>query len=299
MSRSPPEGPGDAELHAMDKLLNALRVVAREEDAAAAACPADQVPEISASLRAQIAAEAVRQLSRVPTVGVIPAQSDSAALSPVAGDQLRGRRDRRVSQRSRRMAWSLGTAALAAAAALLLWIRAPTAPAGSDGAGALPDYAVVASGGLADTRGGGQPSGSDDATATTAAPVRLNGSSELRVIGRPESAVVGPVAARAFVVRDGVATEVVPTVQIAATGAVELRLRGAQLNGGLSAAGGTLANRSAVSRTLRVVVGRPEAIRAVVPADAVAGAAPGRSRPQEAAERRWLTVPLDLKDQQR
>ena len=104
---------------------------------------------------------------------------------------------------------------------------------------------------------------------------RLDPDSTRVVAARPETAVTGTVAARAFVVQgDGDATEVAPNAQVAPTGAIELRFRGADLIG----------TRHGAAR-LRVVVGRPEALRAL----------PARS-PSAVADPRWreLTVPLDL-----
>jgi hypothetical protein len=85
------------------------------------------------------------------------------------------------------------------------------------------------------------------------------------------------VAARAFVVQGDEASEVAANAQVAPTGAIELRFRGTDLIG---------ARRGAA--TLRVIVGRPEALQAL-PAR--------RSLPASAvADPRWrvLTVPLAL-----
>ena len=63
----PPGGKDQPEVgegESMNRLLGALRVVAREEGAAEAVCPEDQVPAIPDSMRADIAAQALRQLAQ-------------------------------------------------------------------------------------------------------------------------------------------------------------------------------------------------------------------------------------------
>jgi len=96
------------------------------------------------------------------------------------------------------------------------------------------------------------------------------------------------VAALASVVRAGAAVEVFPDVQIADTGAVEVRVSAAKLR--VAAGSG-----ATVGSELRVIVGRPDAVRGVTVARAGATAG-GGSRPGGAADQRWLSVPLDLAD---
>ena len=138
----------------------------------------------------------------------------------------------------------LGVAA-AAAAVFMIGMR----PSGEGGP--LPAYAVSASGGVAELRGG-KPEATEAGGTTTTPTERLRAESELRVICRPDSAIAGPVAVRAFFVQGADVDEVTPAVQLAATGAAELRVRGADLVG-----------RHRGHGNLRVVVGRPGAVRAV------------------------------------
>jgi len=158
---------------------------------------------------------------------------------------------------------------VAVAVALALWLH--PAP----GELSLPAYSVAARGGIKQARGA-VADGADDGR-TVAPEQQLEPESVLIVAARPETAVTGTVAARAFVVQGDEATEVAPNAQVAPTGAIELRFLGSDLIG---ARHGTA--------SLRLFVGRPEALR-VLPARPAA-APPGDSDP------RWrvLTVPLDL-----
>jgi hypothetical protein len=234
----------------VNRFLNAIRTVAREEDAEIASFPTELAPVLSAVTRTRIADQIIANLSST-------------------GDALELRRQAR--QRSRRtFVLSAGGLAVAAAAGLMMWMR----PSG-DGPGAgLPLYAVSASGGVAELRGA-KPDALD-AAGTTTATQRLRPESELRVTCRPDTAIEGPVAVRAFFVQGGNdVTEVRPLVVLAASGAAELRLRGVDLLGQHRGHG-----------DLRVVVGRPDAVRTLDLRAAIA--------PSGATTLRWLTVPLDL-----
>jgi hypothetical protein len=92
-------------------------------------------------------------------------------------------------------------------------------------------------------------------------------------------------AVRAFFVQGDSVDEVTPVVQLAPTGAAELRLRGSDLLPGHRGRG-----------ALRVVVGRPADIRAVVPQAAATAATDTSVSAARHDGRRWLTVPLDLLD---
>ncbi|MEP6655326.1 MAG: hypothetical protein ABJA82_18315 [Myxococcales bacterium] len=281
----------------MTKLLNAVRLVAREEDELADACPDDQVPVVSPAVRADITRELWGAISRTRGGAAAgPALDDGDPWDRVGA--RRAEEARR--QTRRRMAWSMATVGVAAAAALVMWIRQSPAPVTDDGATGLPDYAIAASGGVAETRGPAPATGMDEAATatTTTAPVRLSPSSELRVTCRPDTAVPGPLAVRAFLVRDGAAREVFPQIQVATSGAVDLRLPGAQLHGGpatVTAAG----EAGRPTGELLVVVGRPQAVHDVGPGDVLKGAS-GRFRPGAAGDavqrdQRWLAVPLAVR----
>jgi hypothetical protein len=285
-------GAGGEDGEDVNSLLNAIRTVAREDDAAIARLPSELSPALTDSTRAHIAAQILRaqaqerqeqQQQRPPHQK--PEQSDPGrpdrreqpAPSPFRpqptasfpGDTLEWRRQAR--SRSRRaFALSAGGLVVAAAAGLLLWMR----PSGTDpDAPALPGYAVSATGGVADVRGAGSKTAPADGT--TAARQRLRPESQLRVVCRPDTSVVGPVAVRAFFIQGGQITEVKPQIATAPTGAIELRVRGADLGG----------NRG--QGDLRVVLGRPDAVLAFDPH------ADGTKKIDGPALRR-LTVPLDL-----
>ena len=127
-------------------------------------------------------------------------------------------------RRSRRRAWLAVALPVAAAAGLLLVARPWLDSGGS--LPALPTYEVSARGGMKELRQG-EPE-SPGAAGATARPERVRPQTELVVGCRPATAVEGPVAARAFVFRDGAAgsaAEVVTQVQTAPTGALEIRVR--------------------------------------------------------------------------
>jgi hypothetical protein len=115
----------------------------------------------------------------------------------------------------------------------------------------------------------------DAADGRTARAQRLSAQSELQIACRPETAVAGPVAVRAFFVHSGAFDEVRPDVEVAATGAVALRIRGSAL----------LAHHRGPGE-LRVVVGRPAAVSAVTtPLQVTNGEG-----------YRWLSVPIDVEN---
>jgi hypothetical protein len=170
---------------------------------------------------------------------------------------------------------------VAAAAGLLLVFQTRSDPDGR--LGPLPAYDVEARGGLKELRGA-EP-GAPGTPGAIARPARVNLDSELVVGCRPATGVEGPVAARAFVVRDGGAgpvAEVAPQVQTAASGALEIRLRPFA---GVAAA---VDPAGPVRWTLRIAVGRPGNVAKLAVFDAAATA------PADGPALRWLTVPLDL-----
>lgn len=275
----------------VNSLLNAIRMAARREDEETNNLPADATPALSDGARARI----VEAILRAQTAEHRPRtepdpvtdddENDALALRRKAQAPAGGAR-RRSNQRIWGMAAGGLAVVLAAAAAFVMWMR-PASQTGSQEAsqgGSLPAYFVSASGGVADLRGGKSESAEADG-ATTASVQRLRPESELRVICRPDNAITGPLAVRAFFVQGDNAGEVTPLVQLAPTGAAELRLRGSDLLPRYRGRG-----------TLRVVVGRPADIRAVVPQVAVAGSGDSSGSPARNDGRRWLTVPLELVD---
>jgi hypothetical protein len=258
----------------MSDLWHALRDLAREEDREIEELPAHLVPALSAAAKARVLARIfdAQPLARGAVVGRQP-----GVTLEIRGDELGTRR----TTRSKR--WSavvFGTSGLAVAAAAVLVVSMRTR---SEPTTPLPTYAASASGGVALLRGGsgsgvGVAAGIDDTTTT---PQRIRRDSELRVVCRPDSAISEPIAVRAFVVQDGSADEVHPAIQIASSGAAELRL-----------AGGDLVARHHGHATLRVAIGRAPAVDAFNPRDAIAGSA--ATGPGSAIAARWLTVPLDL-----
>jgi hypothetical protein len=147
------------------------------------------------------------------------------------------------------------------------------------GLAALPAYEVSARGGLKEQRQGEKelpgPAGA------IAHPERVAPQTEIVVGCRPATSVEGPVAARAFVFRDGApdsAAEIAPSVRTAPTGALEIRVR--PLAG--------VAAGPPARWILRVAVGRPDHVAKLAASDATASA------PADGPALRWLTVPLDL-----
>lgn len=254
--------PGDDDMQA---LLNAIRTAAREDDVAIAGF-SGEAAALSAEERARISARILAlQAEARPASTATDARAGAAARSV---DQLAARRGR---SRRTTSVWAGAGVALAAAAALVLWLR-PHPGANVDGEGGLPTYAITATGGVADLRG---PAPTVVGEGRTAPAQRLRPQSELEIACRPESAVAGPVATRAFLVHGGAVEEVRPDVQVAPTGAVSLRIRGSEL----------VALHTGQAE-LRVVIGRP-AVVSVIAAPVAVAASDGEGA-------RWLTVPLRL-----
>ena len=256
-------------------LLNAIRNASREDDDETASLAADPSCSLSDATRERIVgsilraqAEAKERLADAGSVASVAASGD---------DALSVQRRLRVPTR-RNLGFAAGglAVALAAAAAFSVWMR----PA--DQAAMLPAYFVSASGGVSELRAGRPEPGTEDGT-TIAPPERLRSESELRVVCRPDTAIVGPLAVRAFFVQGDAVDEVIPVVQLAPTGAVELRLSGHDL-----------LSRHRGQGRLRVVVGRPRAIREVAPPMAASESDERYGSTSARGDRRWLTVPLDL-----
>jgi hypothetical protein len=257
--------PGDDD---MEALLNAIRTVAREDDVAIAGF-SGETAALSAEERARISERILAlqgQGRPASTVTDARAGADARIVDRLAARRGRTRRGGGL--------WTGAAVALAAAAALVLWLR-PHPVANVDGQGGLPGlptYAVSATGGIAELRG---PAPGIVVEGRTALAQRLNAQSELEVACRPDSAVAGPMAARAFLVHGGAADEVRPDVQVAPTGAVALRIRGAAL----------VALHTGEAE-LRVVIGRPAVVSVIAAPVAVAA--------NDSEGVRWLTVPLRL-----
>jgi hypothetical protein len=241
------------------KLFANLRTVAKAEEAELAGAPADVLAPLSAADRSEIAAAILRG-------------TPQAAAKAVAAEAQR--RPEAARPRGRGRFWAFAILPVAAAAALVLIVRPFATHSGGGGSWpALPGYDVTAESGIKDVRGAGEPSG---APGTVAALQRVARDTELTVVARPATAVDGPIAVRAFVVEGGAAKEIVPRVDSAPSGAVQLRVRPGE------ALAGTPGHAE-----LRAVVGRPDAIQGISPADA-AGA------PSDTPARHWLTVPLEV-----
>ena len=186
------------------------------------------------------------------------------AGAPVAPERGVPRRSR---LKNRLLAIAGGSVAVALV--LTLWFNA------TPGELPLPAYSIAARGGIKQARG--LTTDSADDAGSVAQQQRLEPESLLIVAARPETAVTGTVAARAFVIQGNDANEVAANAQVAPTGAIELRFRGADLIGDRHGAA-----------SLRVLVGRPEALRTLPARAPLSPPAP------EDARWRVLTVPLDL-----
>ncbi len=221
----------------LDKLLGALRTVAREDELAVARLPADAYAPLSAADRAGIA----DRILRAPQAA---APVDSPVI-PIAS--------RRPARR-----WVLAAVVgpLAAAAALVLLIR----PFSGEQTGPLPAYDISASGGIREMRGAEPAAG--QAPGSIAAPQRLRPDSRLVVVARPDVAVDGPIAVGVFLSQAGRTEEIRPQIQIAPSGAVEIRASAADVFAGRTG-----------HWDLVVLI--------------------GRSKPSEPTARR-LTVPVDI-----
>lgn len=252
----------------MKSLLEEAAAVAREEDAEAAAFSLEAVPMPSDDVRARIAqsilqGQAASRSARPVGLGegVGPAAETRRAAPPSRHDRLAAR-PRRSQRRGVVLA---GASFLAVAAALVLWVRPPGKTSATDDL-ALPGYTVTAEGGAKETRGGTpEPATADP---TTAMLQRVRAATELVVTLRPDTSVVGPVAARAFVAQGAEVGEARPQVQVAPSGAVQLTFLGAELV--------ALVGSHAGLASVRVVVGRPSSVEAVTPQGvAQASAGPG------------------------
>ena len=164
---------------AVDQLLASLRVIAKEEQIKTDGQIAPLVSPLSADERGQIAA-AILAAQR-------PGQGVVTPLAP---------------RRTNRRRWIAAVVPLAAAASLVFVLRGR-----SDSSRewpALPAYEVSARGGIKEYRHGGPES--TDSAGATARPERVSRNSELVVTCRPQTAVEGPLAARAFLIQqDGAA----------------------------------------------------------------------------------------------
>jgi len=267
----------------MSPLLASVGAFAREEEAEIGTYAANTSHALSdvareSAVQKILALQARERAERAPPAGAAGAPAgatvdpdraratgeDPRAAAPVA---LVPELPRRSRVKSRLLALAGGS--LAVALVLTLWFHA------TPGELPLPAYSIAARGGIKQDRG--LPTDSADDGSSVAQQQQLEPESLLIVAARPETAVTGTVAARAFVVQGDDATEVASNAQVAPTGAIELRFRGADLIG---------ARHGAAS--LRVLVGRPEALRAL----------PARAplAPPALGDARWrmLTVPLEL-----
>jgi hypothetical protein len=255
--RSPASDDAAGKPGEMSALLDALGKLAREEQAFGLTLSPESIPVLSESAKDRIA-------SRILEVQL--AEQKSTLRAPTGSTfQLVAKKHRPVFAR-----WKLAFGSVAAAAAILvLLLNGPS----QDHNGALPGYAVSATGGVKTMRGGAA-SGADDESAVT--PVQILGrDTELKMFCRPQTAVGGAIAVRAFFVRDGQSNEIRPRVRMAPTGAVELTAKANDVFEGAPTHG-----------SVRIVVGRPDAVRAMNPIRALDGTSP-------VPEARWLTVPVE------
>jgi hypothetical protein len=264
----------------VNALLNALRTVAQEENVEIGAFPLDSVPPVSESARDRI----VQMILQAQGQAQGHETSQSVFRSPSGdiraigeGSRRRGASPSGSAHRSPRRFFLATSGLVAAAAVLAMWLK-PTNPNSPNSPNALdsgfPAYSISASGGVRETRGVA-PAATTGGDETTAASQRVTPASELVIVCRPETGVTDEVAARTFFVQGADVSEVHPRIQVAPSGAVELRLRGAELPG-----------HGPGPAAVRVVVGRADRVRSTESRAALAGSvAPGL---------RWLTVPLDL-----
>ena len=246
----------------VNNLMNALAAVARQDEAELSLMPDALVPSLSDSQRDQLVgrilrAQAQQQQDRQQDLQAV-ARADG---DPEEGDALARRRAARGPRRRAFVVAGGGSVLLAAAAMMTLWLRS------SGGLPALPGYALSVSGGVAELRGA--PSDTARGEGVVAAGQRVRADTELRIVCRPDTAIVGPIAVRVFFVQGEILDELHPVVRVAVTGAAEVRVRGAEL----------LA-RHRGRGSLRILVGRPDAVR--------------DHGTTETEQRRALTVPLAL-----
>jgi hypothetical protein len=254
----------------MTPLLDALRGFAREEEAEIGTYAANTSHALSqqakeTAVRRILALQARERVESGASGSEVQAfaATDPAGDRPAAASAPDGPRRPRL-----RFSW-FAAGGLVVAAAIALGLYPPARDS------SLPAYSVAARGGIRDTRAlAAEGAGEGPAVAPEQ---RLAADSELVVVARPETAVTGVVAARAFVVQGSDAAETPARAQVAPTGAIELRFRGSDLIG---------SRRGAA--ILRVIVGRPDALEAIT-----AESAPPAS---QEADARWrvLTVPLQL-----
>ncbi len=242
---------GEEEDTDVEKLVLGLRATAKAE-AAATVPPSVEMMALSAEERAEIVAAILGEPATAGTRTTVPTGITSLAEA-----------------RRKRTRWVTLGLPLAAAAGLALVIglppRHPVQPP-------LPGYDVTAMGGLKEFRGGEPIVEGIGAVAHTQ---RIARDTELTVRLRPATAVEGALAVRAFIVDGTGVNELAPSVELAPSGAAEIHVRpGATVAAGAHA-------------TLRVLVGRPDDVKAAAPSEAA-------GTPADAGGRRWLTVPVDV-----
>jgi hypothetical protein len=245
----------------MKSVLDALRMIAREEETEAAALSPSAIPELSNDARDRLVQSLMSARMDAEAQGSAePTREAAASMSSIA--DARAKRE----CRPRRTIVFTTAGLLAAVAAAILWVR----PSGESLS--LPSYAVTAEGGAKDVRGIDAPEAGDP---TVSAVQRVRDGSELIVTLRPSTSVSGDVTARAFVTRDAELAEVHPRSRVAPSGAVQLVFAGADVIG--SRRGRAI---------LRVVVGRPRALSALAPQNVV--------RASSGQGWRAVTVPLTI-----
>jgi hypothetical protein len=199
----------------MKTLFDSIQALAREAEAEEATLPADAIPRLSRGDHERIAQSLLRaRTARLPT-------------------------------RRSRVLFYFASLSVGIAAMLAFWVRP------SSGDRVFPAYTVAASGGAKEARGAGSPA---PVPSATAAPQTVRGDTELTVELRPDAAVSGPVAARAYLSRGGSVSELDVPYQAAPSGALQMVIRSPVLHG-----------QGAGQAVLNVIVGRPEAVAAVDP----------------------------------
>jgi hypothetical protein len=239
----------------VEKLITSLRNLARAEAAEMAAVPPDYAPPLSGQDRREIADAILAQRSGEAT------GAPRAAASVSSLDEARRRR------RNRLMALVVPAAAAAAIALALGPLSRPGLPP-------LPSYDVSATGGIKELRSG--ESAALERSGGVARIERIAPQMELVVVGRPDTAVEGPVSARTFLIQGDRVREAQARVQTAPSGAVEIRVRPA--DAGVNGPGRWM---------VRVLIGRPQSVEDAALEDAL-------GVPAEKPGRRWLTGPIDV-----
>ena len=256
------------ELRAHDPLLEAMGAFAREEEAAIATYAASASHTMSDAARERSVQKILALQARERAAGLASEEAQDPRVPPAVPEGRAPLPRHRLS----RIGLVMGGGFVTAVLALAVWMRPVAQDLSSNPP--LPGYSITARGGIKEARSSASDV-TDDAR-TVAETQRLSAESQLVVALRPRTAVAGSVAARAFVVQGKDAAEVGPSPEVAPTGAMELRFHGSELIG----------SRHGVA-TLRVVVGRPQALRALAPASLLAA---------DVTDVRWqvLTVPLEL-----